>query len=125
MDHANQPIVDGDGCTGVARLSADLVDNGSGLVTRPPRHTTRITRRTAEFAGDVAEHWIRADPVDLESLDVVDRLYLVWVELDKIDFSEGAGTRKLTLVGKLDLGGNQTANFERAEPFRFLAPASN
>ncbi len=47
---------------------------------------------------------------------------LVWVKFDKIDFKEGSGTRKLTLVGKPDLGGDQTANFEKAEPFKFLAP---
>jgi choloylglycine hydrolase len=47
---------------------------------------------------------------------------LVWVELDKIDFREGSGTRKLTLFGKPDLGGDQSANFEKAEPFKFLAP---
>jgi penicillin V acylase-like amidase (Ntn superfamily) len=47
---------------------------------------------------------------------------LVWVKFDKIDFKAGSGTRKLTLVGKPDLGGDQTANFEKAEPFKFLAP---
>ena len=47
---------------------------------------------------------------------------LVWVKLSKIDFKEGSGTRKLTLVGKPDLGGDQTADFEKAEPFKFLAP---
>lgn len=46
----------------------------------------------------------------------------VWVKLDKIDFKEGSGVRKLTLVGKPDLGGDQTANFEKAEAFKFLAP---
>ncbi len=46
----------------------------------------------------------------------------VWVKLDKIDFKDGSGTRKLTLSGKLDVGGDQTANFEKAEPFKFLAP---
>jgi penicillin V acylase-like amidase (Ntn superfamily) len=47
---------------------------------------------------------------------------LIWVKLDKIDFKEGSGTRKLTLVGKPDTTGDQTANFEKAEPFKFLAP---
>ncbi len=45
----------------------------------------------------------------------------VWVKLDKIDFKEGSGTRKLTLSGK-ELGGDQTANFKQAQPFKFLAP---
>jgi choloylglycine hydrolase len=46
----------------------------------------------------------------------------VWVKLDKIDFKEGTGVRKLTLAGKPDVVGDQTANFEKAEPFKFLAP---
>lgn len=47
---------------------------------------------------------------------------LVWVKLADVNFTEGSGTRKLTMVGKPDLGGNQTANFEKAEPFKFLSP---
>lgn len=47
---------------------------------------------------------------------------LVWVKLADVDFKEGSGVRKLTMVGKPDLGGNQTANFEKAEPFKFLTP---
>ena len=47
---------------------------------------------------------------------------LVWVKLADVDFKEGTGTRKLTMVGKPDLGGNQTTNFEKAEPFKFLTP---
>jgi choloylglycine hydrolase len=46
----------------------------------------------------------------------------VWVKLSKIDFAPGTGTRKLTLIGNNDLGGDQTANFKPAEPFVFLAP---
>jgi penicillin V acylase-like amidase (Ntn superfamily) len=46
----------------------------------------------------------------------------LWVKLDKIDFKEGTGTRKLTMAGKPDLSGDQTANFAKAEPFKFLAP---
>jgi len=49
---------------------------------------------------------------------------VVWVKLEKLDFKEGSGTRKLTLVGKTDLGGDQSANFKKAEPFKFLAPAT-
>jgi penicillin V acylase-like amidase (Ntn superfamily) len=48
---------------------------------------------------------------------------LVWVKLDKLDFKEGSGTKKLTLDGKPELSGDQTANFEKAEPFKFLAPS--
>lgn len=48
---------------------------------------------------------------------------LLWVKLGQLDFGESTGTRKLTLVGNPDLGGDQTANFQKAEPFRFLAPA--
>jgi penicillin V acylase-like amidase (Ntn superfamily) len=47
---------------------------------------------------------------------------LLWIRLDKIDFSAGSGTRKLTLVGNPDLGGDQSANFQKAQPFKFLAP---
>jgi penicillin V acylase-like amidase (Ntn superfamily) len=47
---------------------------------------------------------------------------LVWVKLADVDFKEGSGVRKLTMVGKPELGGNQTANFEKAEAFKFLAP---
>jgi choloylglycine hydrolase len=46
----------------------------------------------------------------------------VWVRLTRIDFAEGSGVRKLTLVGNSDLGGDQTANFVKAAPFPFLAP---
>ncbi len=46
----------------------------------------------------------------------------LWVKLDKIDFREGSGVRKLTLVGKPDITGDQSANFETSHPFRFLAP---
>ncbi len=47
---------------------------------------------------------------------------LVWIRLNQIDFAPGAGVRKLTLHGHPDLGGDQTANFQKAEPFKFLAP---
>ncbi len=46
----------------------------------------------------------------------------LWVKLDKIDFKEGSGVRKLTLAGKPDIVGDQTANFEKSDPFKFLAP---
>jgi penicillin V acylase-like amidase (Ntn superfamily) len=47
---------------------------------------------------------------------------LVWVTLGQIDFQPGSGVHKLTLVGKPDLSGNQTLNFEKAEAFKFLTP---
>lgn len=47
---------------------------------------------------------------------------IVWVKLADVDFNEGSGTRKLELVGNPDVGGNQTANFVKAEPFKFLSP---
>lgn len=47
---------------------------------------------------------------------------LLWVRLADIDFSQGSGTRTLTMVGNPDLGGNQTASFKKAQPFKFLTP---
>ncbi len=47
---------------------------------------------------------------------------IVWVRLKQIDFTPESGVRKLTLHGNPDLGGDQTANFQPAEPFTFLAP---
>lgn len=47
---------------------------------------------------------------------------LLWVRLQQLDFAPGSGVRKLALAGHPGLGGDQTANFVRAEPFRFLAP---
>lgn len=46
----------------------------------------------------------------------------LWVKIDKINLKEGSGVRKLTLSGKPDTTGDQTGNFEKAEPFAFLAP---
>lgn len=48
---------------------------------------------------------------------------VLWVKLDEIDFGVNTGTRKLTVAGQSAVGGNQTGNFKRAEPFKFLAPA--
>lgn len=47
---------------------------------------------------------------------------VLWVKLDKIDFTEGTGVRKLTLAGKPETIGDQSVNFEKSEPFKFLAP---
>jgi choloylglycine hydrolase len=46
----------------------------------------------------------------------------LWVKLDKIDFKQGTDVRKLSLAGKPDTVGDQTANFEQSAPFKFLAP---
>lgn len=48
---------------------------------------------------------------------------VLWVKLDKIDFADDTGVRKLTLAGKPETIGDQSANFEKSEPFKFLAPA--
>jgi choloylglycine hydrolase len=47
---------------------------------------------------------------------------IFWVKLDKVDFAEGTGTRKLTLVGAEEVEGDQSGNFKKAEPFPFLTP---
>lgn len=44
----------------------------------------------------------------------------LWIRLDKLDFSEKSGTRKLTLAGHYDIVGDATDKFEKAEPFKFL-----
>ena len=46
----------------------------------------------------------------------------LWVKLDKLNFNDGSGVRKLILAGKPDVVGDQTANFEKSDPFQFLAP---
>lgn len=47
---------------------------------------------------------------------------LVWVSLNQTDFKPGSKVRKLTLHGSPGMGGDQTANFREAKPFKFLAP---
>ncbi|MFU8829058.1 MAG: linear amide C-N hydrolase [Phycisphaerales bacterium] len=47
---------------------------------------------------------------------------ILWVDLKRIDFSEGSGSRKLDLTANIMLGGDQTASFRPASPFRFLTP---
>lgn len=47
---------------------------------------------------------------------------LVWVRLDELDFKEGTPVRRLQLDGKPDIAGNQTAGFQEAKMFQFLAP---
>ena len=47
---------------------------------------------------------------------------VLWVKLDDVDFGLAAGTRRLAVDGKPEVGGNQTKQFQKAEPFRFLTP---
>jgi penicillin V acylase-like amidase (Ntn superfamily) len=47
---------------------------------------------------------------------------ILWVNLTKLDFSEGSGPRRLTMDGNPDLAGDQSANFQPAELFKFLSP---
>ena len=49
---------------------------------------------------------------------------ILWVNLTAMDFSEGSGPRRLTMDGNPDLAGDQTANFQPAELFKFLSPDS-
>ena len=46
----------------------------------------------------------------------------LWVNLGRLDLSEGSGPRKLQLDGNPDLAGDQTRNFKQAPLFRFLVP---
>lgn len=48
---------------------------------------------------------------------------VLWVDLKRVDFSEGSGSRKLDLAGDLMRGGDQTDSFRASDPFRFLVPA--
>jgi choloylglycine hydrolase len=47
---------------------------------------------------------------------------IVWVHLNRLDFSPNQPVRKLTLDGNHGLSGDQTLNFTPAEPMRFMAP---
>lgn len=47
---------------------------------------------------------------------------LIWVKLDEVDFAPEAGVRKLTLIGRQAVAGDQTEEFKTAEPFEFMAP---
>lgn len=47
---------------------------------------------------------------------------LIWVQLDRVDFDPESGVRKLNLIGRDAIAGDQTDNFESAEPFTFMAP---
>ena len=66
-------------------------------------------------------HALRADFVDTAAaimcLDLV-----ISVDTSIAHLAGLKGLRKLQLSGNLDIGGDQTANFAKAEPFKFLAP---
>ena len=47
---------------------------------------------------------------------------LFWVDLDKLDLSEGAEPKKLDLTSFPILAGQVSGSFEPANPFKFLAP---
>lgn len=47
---------------------------------------------------------------------------LIWVKLDELDFAPESGVRKLTLIGRDAIAGDQTNRFKSAEPFEFMAP---
>jgi choloylglycine hydrolase len=47
---------------------------------------------------------------------------IVWVQLDKLDFKEGATVKKLDLVQQPDHVGEVSANFSPATPFQFMLP---
>ena len=48
----------------------------------------------------------------------------LWVKLGNLDFAAGSGVRKLTLANRYDIVGDATGMFEKAAPFKFLAPAA-
>ena len=47
---------------------------------------------------------------------------ILWAKLGEIDFSEGLGPLRLQMDGNPDLAGDQTANFQPAELFKFMSP---
>lgn len=47
---------------------------------------------------------------------------LIWVNLREVDFARESGVRKLNLIGRNAIAGDQTGNFQLAEPFEFMAP---
>jgi choloylglycine hydrolase len=48
-----------------------------------------------------------------------------WIDTKKLDFSEGAPVRKLTVVGNYDLMGEASGKFEKAEMFKFIGPGKS
>lgn len=54
--------------------------------------------------------------------EYTNNLGALWVKLGNIDYQASGGVRKLTLAGKLDVVGDQTAKFVPSEPFKFFAP---
>jgi penicillin V acylase-like amidase (Ntn superfamily) len=48
-----------------------------------------------------------------------------WVNLKEMDFSQGAGTQKITLTGGAFFAGDVAAKFQPAAPFQFLPAVAN
>jgi len=72
-----------------------------------------------------------ADTLWLTVSDQKNRIYyyqdtnspsIIWTKLGDLDFSEGSGPRKLQLDGNPDLAGDQTANYQPTELFKFMSP---
>ncbi|MCF1709758.1 linear amide C-N hydrolase [Tabrizicola sp. J26] len=72
-----------------------------------------------------------ADTLWLTVSDQKNRIYyyqdtnspsIIWANLNALDFSEGSLPRKVQLDGNPDLAGDQTANFQPAELFKFMSP---
>lgn len=49
---------------------------------------------------------------------------ILWANFAALDFSEGSGARRLLTDGNPDLAGDQSANFQPAELFKFMSPDS-
>ena len=45
---------------------------------------------------------------------------IFWVDLDKMDLKPGAGVKKLETLGSKSFAGEVSAEFEPAEPFKFM-----
>jgi len=45
---------------------------------------------------------------------------VMWVDLNKIDFSKGSGVRKNPVDTKTDLSGEISSRFKPAEPFKWI-----
>ena len=82
VDHADELVVHRDRRPGVAGLPAHLVDDGAGLVARPPRDAAGVAGGAAQLARHLAERRVGADAVDPEAVDAGDRPHQGRVELD-------------------------------------------
>src|SRR6185312_16082849 len=82
MDHADEPVVYGDGSPRVTRLSAHLADDRAGVLAGSPDNAARRPGGPAQLARDVPGHRVGAEAVDLEAVDIVQWPDLGRVELD-------------------------------------------